>query len=160
MHLRALLAELACAAATFQPVSASAQAWPAKPIRLMAVSPYLLVVHPSLPAKTLAEFIALAKAQPGKLNYASAGIGSTTHLAMEMLKSGRVRALAVGTPQPIIDRLNKEVVALVGTAEMREAIAKAGAEPISSTPAELAATIRDGVARYAQIIKAAGIKPE
>ena len=324
MRVRTLLAALACAAATFQPVSASAQAWPSKPIRLMvpfppggstdivarivaqklgerlgqsivienrgggggtigtaqlakaapdgyslgvaststhvvapsvyakldydpvkdfapislmAVSPYLLVVHPSLPAKTLTEFIALAKAQPGKFNYASAGIGSTTHLAMEMLKSaadiqvlhipyngngpaggavmggqvealfgslpsvlphaksGRVRALAVGTPirspslpdvptvaesgypgfdasiwlafvapagtpQPIIDRLNKEVVALVGTAEMREAIAKAGAEPISSTPAELATTIRDGVARYAQIIKAAGIKPE
>ena len=65
-----------------------------------------------------------------------------------------------GTPQPIIDRLNKEVVALVETAEMREAIAKAGAEPLSSAPAELAATIRDGVARYAQIIKAAGVKPE
>ena len=111
------------------------------PIGLMAVSPYLLVVNPALPAKTLKELVALAKAQPGKLNYASAGIGSTTHLAMEMLKSvsgtymlhipysgngpagtavvsgqveilfgslpallsqaksGRVRALAVGTPK-------------------------------------------------------------
>ena len=207
------------------------------PVSLMAVSPYLLVVTPSLPAKTLQELIGLAKKQPGKLNYASAGVGSTTQLAMEMLKaasgtymlhipyngngpagtaliggqvdvlfgslpallphakSGRARALAVGTPkrspslpdvptvaesgypgfdaslwlaimapagtpQPIIERLNKEIVALVGTAETRDALDKAGAEPLTSTPAELAAMIRDGVAKYAAVIKAAGIKPE
>ena len=158
------------------------------PVSLMAVSPYLLVVTPSLPAKTLQELVALAKKQPGRLNYASAGVGSTTHLAMEMLKSvsgtfmlhipyngngpagtaliggqvevlfgslpallphaksGRARALAVGTPrrspslpdvptvaesgyrgfdaslwlaimapagtpQPILDRLNREITA-------------------------------------------------
>jgi tripartite-type tricarboxylate transporter receptor subunit TctC len=207
------------------------------PVSLMAVSPYLLVVTPSVPAKTLQELVALAKKQPGKLNYASAGVGSTTHLAMEMLKSvsgtfmlhipyngngpagtavvggqvevlfgslpsllphaksGRVRALAVGTPkrspslpevptvaesgypgfdaslwlaimapagtpQPILDRLHKEIVSVVGAADTREALDKAGAEPLTSTPAELAAMIRDGVAKYAQVIKAAGIKPE
>ena len=54
---------------------------------LMAISPYLLVVNPSVPAKTVKELVALAKAKPGKLNYASAGVGSTTHLAMEMLKA-------------------------------------------------------------------------
>ena len=111
------------------------------PISLIAVSPYLLVVNTSVPAKTLKELIDLAKQKPGKLNYASAGVGSTTHIAMEMLKavsstymlhipyngngpagtavvggqveilfgslpallphakSGRVRALAVGTPK-------------------------------------------------------------
>src|SRR4051812_46747044 len=57
------------------------------PIGLMAVSPYLLVVHPGVPAKSLKELVDLARQKPGKLNYASAGIGSTTHLAMEMLKS-------------------------------------------------------------------------
>jgi tripartite-type tricarboxylate transporter receptor subunit TctC len=56
------------------------------PITLVASTPYLLVVNPSVQAKTLKEFIGLMKAQPGKLNYASAGAGSTTHLAMEMLK--------------------------------------------------------------------------
>src|SRR3712207_1536375 len=56
------------------------------PISLMAVTPYLLVVNPNLPAKSLKELVELLKAQPGKLNYASAGVGSTTHLAMEMLK--------------------------------------------------------------------------
>jgi tripartite-type tricarboxylate transporter receptor subunit TctC len=207
------------------------------PISLMAVSPYLLVVTPSVPVKSLQELVALAKKQPGKLNYASAGVGSTTHLAMEMLKSvsgtymlhipyngngpagtavvggqvevlfgslpsilphaksGRLRALAVGTPkrsaslpevptvaesgypgfdaslwlaimapagtpQPILDRLQKEIVSIVGAADTREALDKAGAEPVTSTPAELAAMIRDGVSKYAQVIKSAGIKPE
>ncbi|MEK6244350.1 MAG: tripartite tricarboxylate transporter substrate binding protein [Pseudomonadota bacterium] len=207
------------------------------PVGLMAVSPYLLVVNPALPAKSLQELVALAKKQPGKLNYASAGVGSTTHLAMEMLKSvsrtfmlhipyngngpagtaliggqvevlfgslpallphaksGRARALAVGTPkrspslpevptvaesgypgfdaslwlaimapagtpQPILERLNKEIVALISASDTREALDKAGAEPLTSTPAELAAMIRDGVTKYAQIIKTAGIKPE
>jgi tripartite-type tricarboxylate transporter receptor subunit TctC len=207
------------------------------PISLMAVSPYLLVVHPAVPAKSLKELVELARKQPGKLNYASAGVGSTTHLAMEMLKSasntymlhipyngngpagtaviggqveilfgslpavlphakgGRVRALAVGTlarspsmpeiptiaesgypgfdaslwlgimapagtPQPVIDRLHKEIVAVVGAADTREALSKAGAEPVTSSPAELAAIVRDGVPKYAKIVKTAGIKPE
>jgi tripartite-type tricarboxylate transporter receptor subunit TctC len=207
------------------------------PVGLMAISPYLLVVNPSVPAKSVQELVALAKTQPGKLNYASAGVGSTTQLAMEMLKaasgtymlhipysgngpagtavvagqveilfgslpalltfakSGRVRALAVGTPkrspslpdvptvaesgypgfdaslwlaivapagtpQPIIERLNKELNALVAAADTREAFDKAGTEPMTGTPADLAAMIRDGVPKYAKIIKAAGVKPE
>jgi tripartite-type tricarboxylate transporter receptor subunit TctC len=56
------------------------------PISLVAVTPYLLVVNAQVPANSLKEFVTLAKSQPGKLNYASAGAGSTTHLAMEMLK--------------------------------------------------------------------------
>ena len=56
------------------------------PITLVASTPYLLVLHPSVQAKSLKEFIALVKSQPGKLNYASAGAGTTTQLAMEMLK--------------------------------------------------------------------------
>ncbi|MFZ9195719.1 MAG: Bug family tripartite tricarboxylate transporter substrate binding protein, partial [Burkholderiales bacterium] len=55
------------------------------PITLVASTPYLLVLHPGVKANNLKEFIALAKSQPGKLNYASAGTGSTTQLAMEML---------------------------------------------------------------------------
>ena len=56
------------------------------PLTLVASTPYLLVLNPSVPAKTLKDFVGLMKSQPGKLNYASAGAGSTTHLAMEMLK--------------------------------------------------------------------------
>jgi len=207
------------------------------PIGLMAVSPYLLVVNPAVKAKSVKELVDLMRAQPGKLNYASAGVGSTTHLAMEMLKgasqtfalhipyngngpagtavvagqveilfgslpallphakSGRVRPIAVGTPKrspslpevptvaesgypgfdaslwlaimapagtpaPIIERLNRELVSAVSSKETSEALDKAGAEPLTSTPAELAAMIRDGVGKYAKVVKAAGVKPE
>ncbi|WP_342049750.1 MULTISPECIES: Bug family tripartite tricarboxylate transporter substrate binding protein [unclassified Cupriavidus] len=57
------------------------------PISLVASAPYFLVVHPSVPAKTLKEFIALAKANPGKYTYGSSGNGSGPHLSMELLKS-------------------------------------------------------------------------
>jgi tripartite-type tricarboxylate transporter receptor subunit TctC len=57
------------------------------PIINVAVSPYALVVHPSLPARDLKEFIAYAKANPGKLSYSSAGVGSASHLAGELLKT-------------------------------------------------------------------------
>jgi tripartite-type tricarboxylate transporter receptor subunit TctC len=208
-----------------------------QPISLMAVSPYLLVVNPSVPAKTLKELVELMKSKPGQMNYASAGIGSTTHLAMEMLKlasstyalhipysgngpagtavlggqveilfgslpavlpqakSGRLRALAVGTPKrspslpevptvaesgypgfdaslwlaimapagtpaPIVERLHKEIVAAVAAPDTRETLDKNGAEPLTSTPAELAAMMRDGVKKYAQVVQSAGVKPE
>jgi tripartite-type tricarboxylate transporter receptor subunit TctC len=207
------------------------------PISLMAVTPYLLVVNPSVEAKSLKDLVGLMREHPGKLNYASAGVGSTTHLAMEMLKgasqtyalhipyngngpagtaviagqveilfgslpavlphakSGRVRALAVGTPKrspslpevptvaesgypgfdaslwlalmapagtpaAVIERLNKEVVAAVSSKETAETLDKNGAEPLTSTPAELAAIVKDGVAKYAKVVKDAGVKPE
>ena len=56
------------------------------PVAPVAITPYLLVVNTGVGANTLADFVSLAKAQAGKLNYASAGNGTTTHLAMEMLK--------------------------------------------------------------------------
>jgi tripartite-type tricarboxylate transporter receptor subunit TctC len=207
------------------------------PISLMAVTPYLLVVNPGVSARNVKELVELMKAQPGKLNYASAGVGSTTHLAMEMLKdasqtyalhipyngngpagtaviagqveilfgslpavlphakSGRVRALAVGTlkrspslpevptvaesgypgfdaslwlaimapagtPAPVIERLNKEIAVAVSSKDTAETLDKNGAEPLTSSPAELAAMVKEGVAKYAKVVKDAGVKPE
>jgi tripartite-type tricarboxylate transporter receptor subunit TctC len=57
------------------------------PVSMIAVGPQILIVNPQLPAKTLAEFIALAKRKPGALNYASIGIGTAPHLAAELFKS-------------------------------------------------------------------------
>jgi tripartite-type tricarboxylate transporter receptor subunit TctC len=56
------------------------------PVSLLATAPVILVAHPSVPAKTLAEFVALAKQKPGEFNYASGGIGASTHLGGELLK--------------------------------------------------------------------------
>ena len=62
---------------------------PAKDLRMLALVtevPVVLCVHPSVPAKTIAEFVAYAKQNPGKLNFGSSGTGSFTHLAAEMFK--------------------------------------------------------------------------
>jgi tripartite-type tricarboxylate transporter receptor subunit TctC len=92
-----------------------------KPVSLLAKVPSLYVVHPDVPAKNLKEFVALAKAKPGQLNYGSAGNGSAGHLAFEYLKmatntfvlhvpyrgtgpqltdllAGRLQAASVGAP--------------------------------------------------------------
>ena len=206
------------------------------PITLVAITPYLLVVNPGVQAKTLKEFVALVKEQAGKLNYASAGNGTTTHLAMEMLKSiagldivhvpfngnapantavlggqvqalfgsmpavlphaksGKLRPLAVGTarrspslpdvpsvaesgypgyeaslwlgfiaprgtPKPIIDRLHAELVAIVGTQETKDILARNGADPITNTPDQFTALIKDEIGKYVKTVKAAGMKP-
>ncbi len=57
------------------------------PVTQLAATPYVLLAHPSVPAKSTRELVALAKARPGQLNYASAGAGSATHLSGELLKS-------------------------------------------------------------------------
>jgi tripartite-type tricarboxylate transporter receptor subunit TctC len=207
------------------------------PISLVAVTPYLLVVNPKVPVNSLKEFVAYVKPRPGKFNYASAGTGSTTHLAMEMLKSdaglfilhipyngngpagtaviagdveflfgslpallphaksGRVRPIAVGTPKrspalpdvptvaesgfkgfdaslwlaimapagtpaAVVSRLNKETVAVVKSPETAQALDKAGAEPVTSTPAELSKMVADGMKKYAATVKRAAVKLE
>jgi len=57
------------------------------PVALVAIAPYIFVVHPSVPARNLQELIALAKRRPGELLFASAGVGSTPHLCTELLMS-------------------------------------------------------------------------
>ena len=57
------------------------------PVAVTVTTPHVLLVHPSLPVKTVKDLIALAKAQPGRLNYASSGSGSAFHLGMELLKT-------------------------------------------------------------------------
>jgi len=205
------------------------------PITLVASTPYLLVLNPGVPAKSLKEFIALVKSQPGKLNYASAGAGTTTQLAMEMLKqaagidivhipykgngpagtavmggqvqalfgsmpavlphakAGRVRPIAVGTtrrsaalpdvpsvaesgypgfevslwlgffgprglPEPVVKKLYDELTAIAKSAEMKGQFERNGADPVTTTPAELAKLMKSELDKYTKVIKAAGVQ--
>ena len=83
------------------------------PISLVNQSPFLVVVHPALPVKTMRELVALAKAQPGKLDYGSAGQGSNVHLAVELLNSmAGIKMTHVpykGTGQALIDLMAGQV---------------------------------------------------
>jgi tripartite-type tricarboxylate transporter receptor subunit TctC len=109
------------------------------PIGLMVYVPYLLVVHPSLPVKNVKEFVALARAHPGKLNFASPGVGTPNHLGIELLSmvsgvkfvhvpykggalavtdlvAGQVQAFFSGTPQvSAFTRTGRLKVIAVGT---------------------------------------------
>jgi tripartite-type tricarboxylate transporter receptor subunit TctC len=207
-----------------------------QPISLVAITPYLLVTSAKTPATGLTDFVKLAKAQGGKMNYGSAGNGTATHLSMEMLKdaakielqhipyksnaesdrailageveavfgsmpallqnakAGKVKPIAVGTlqrspalpdvptvaeqgypgfeaalwlgimapagtPKAIVDRLHKELVAVVAMPEFKTAMDANGAEPIASkSPEEFREMLRGQVDKYVRITKAIGIK--
>ena len=83
------------------------------PITLVAIGPNLLVVHPSVPAKNVRELVALAKAKPGQLHYASAGAGTVQHLAGELFKlQAKVDMLHIpykGSGQSIVDLIAGQV---------------------------------------------------
>jgi len=207
------------------------------PISLVAAIHNIMVVHNSVPAKSLTEFIALARRHPGKLNFSSSGAGSTNHLASELLKhkykldmvhvpykgaalalvalmsgqvdmgimavppaipqvqANKVRALCVlterreaalpnvptskeagvddfvmpiwygilapaGTPREIVNRLNSELHKALASPDLKERLAAAGIEPLTDTPEHFAEFIKSETARYARIIKDAGIKIE
>ena len=207
------------------------------PISQAVSAPNILTLHPSVPAKTVKELIALAKAKPGSLTFGSAGMGTSPHLsgelfkslaridmvhvpfkgsgqsvisqlageiaanfpsvptAMPYIKAGRLRGLAVttakraqalpdvpsiaesglpsyeatqwfgllapaGTPRSVIDRLYQESSRALRTDELRERMTAEGLEVVAGTPEEFAAYIRAETAKWAQVIKAAGIKPQ
>ena len=207
------------------------------PVTLVASAPLMLVVNPSLPAKSVQEFIAYAKANPGKLNFGSGGAGATPHLAGEMLKSmagiqvthipykggapaladliggqiqfmlenipgtlpfakaGKLRALAVtdlkrspllpdlptldesglkgyqivgwnglfvpaGTPPAIVNKLYTGVVAALALPDVKERLTVLGADGVGDTPQHFAAFIKADIAKWAQVVKTAGIKIE
>jgi tripartite-type tricarboxylate transporter receptor subunit TctC len=93
-------------------------------ISLMSQSPYLLVVHPGFPAKTVKELIALAKAKPGQVNYASPGFGTSNHLSFELFKSmagiNLTHVPYKGTGPMITELLGGQVqVMLASTASVR-----------------------------------------
>ena len=83
------------------------------PISLVSIGPFLLLAHPSVPVKSVKDLIALARSEPGKLNYGSAGTGSANHLAMELFKGMAgidIRHIPYkGGPQAVIDLLSGRI---------------------------------------------------
>jgi tripartite-type tricarboxylate transporter receptor subunit TctC len=89
------------------------------PVTQTTISPLLLMTHPSLPVKTVKEFIALAKARPGQINYASSGPGGSGHLAGELFKSvtktDLVHVPYRGAPPALNDLISGQVQVMFGT---------------------------------------------
>lgn len=205
------------------------------PVTQLSSFPNMLAAHPSFAAKTLHDVIALAKAKPGQINYASAGTGTGTHMSAELLKqmtgidivqipykgggpaaiaaiggqthliigttvgllphvrSGKLKSIAVTstkrsaaapdiptfaesgapgyehepwngllapakTPRPIVARLNAEVVRILGTPEVKKIFSNEGAEAVGNSPEAFAAVVKSETAKWAKVVKTAGIK--
>ena len=118
------------------------------PVAMVALAPYIIVVHPSVPAKNLKELIALAKGNPGKLLFASAGTGSTPHLCTELLMSMtgiKMQHIPYkgGTPA-MIDTLAGQTQALCTSVTNAAPFIKQGKiRPIGVTPLKRSAVLPD-----------------
>ena len=207
------------------------------PISLLGITPNVLSVNPSVPVKSVKEFIAWAKASPGKINYASPGVGTSPHLTMELfklttginlvnipykggapalvdllgghvgvmfanlpehlpsIKAGKLRGLAVstakrspqlpdvptvaesgvpgfevtvwyglcapaGVPKPIVARLNADVIKTLNSPDVKERLAQNSIEATPSTPEQFAAHIKSETAKWAKVVKDAGVSVE
>ena len=119
-----------------------------KPVTLLAYAPNVMVVHPSVPAKTMAELLAYARANPGKLAYASPGIGSSLHLIGELVKrEAKIDMLHVpykGTPPAMQDLIGGQVQVMFGAVTTLQAAIKAGqVRALAVTTARRADTLPD-----------------
>ena len=207
------------------------------PIVHFGTTPGVLVVHPSVPARSVKELIALARKRPGELTYGTAGVGSFTHIsaelfgimtgtkmthvpykgsgavttdligghlqlsfssavpAMPQIQSGRFRALATTgakrlavlpdlptiaeagvpgyesstwtaiaaparTPQPVIERLNREINAVLKMPDVQERAAGMGTVLTGGTPEWFRDFLAEELAKHGKLVKQAGIKPE
>jgi tripartite-type tricarboxylate transporter receptor subunit TctC len=130
------------------------------PVSLLASMPFLLVVHPSLPAHSTEELIRLARAKPGELDYASSGIGATSHLGHELLNSmAGIKTVHVpykGTIPGLIDLISGRIHFMLGIMQATlpyvkagkiRALAVSGAKRSSSTP-DLPTIAESGVPGY------------
>ena len=148
-----------------------------------------MVVHPSVPARTLHELTGIARQQPKKLSYGSGGIGSTNHLAMEAFKSAAgIDVLHVpykGATVALVDAISGQVdIVVVAVSSVAQYVQQGklrgiaslsprrssampalpttaeGFDLVPSTPQELAALMKSEHVRFGKIVKDAGIQPE
>jgi tripartite-type tricarboxylate transporter receptor subunit TctC len=207
------------------------------PVNLVADVPFVMVVPPTLPVRTLQEFIALAKNSPGKLTYGSVGVGTPQHLGAELfklhagvdlvhvpfrgataaipdllagridmfigainsllplIKEGKLKAIAAagrvrmpslpdlptmaeadlpgvevgsgvglvapgGTPQDIVELLNREIEGIIATPGFHQRMAAIGVDVVGTTAAGYAKILADDYAKWGKVVAAAGIKPQ
>jgi tripartite-type tricarboxylate transporter receptor subunit TctC len=128
------------------------------PVTLIAASPLVLIVHPSLPVKSVKELVALAKKRPNDISHASSGNGTIVHLAAEMLKSmAEVKMVHVpykGSPQAVAGLLGGEVAVSFATMPPAVPMVKAGKlRALAVTTPE-----RSGAAPEVPTMKEAGMK--
>jgi tripartite-type tricarboxylate transporter receptor subunit TctC len=135
------------------------------PITLAVTIPNVLVVHPSVGVKSVAELIALAKQKPGALNYAVSGTGNSNHLAGELFKSmAAVNIVQVsyrGAALALNDLLSGRVQLMFATAVVAKPHVVSGKlTALAITSAQFAAAIKSDMARTGQVIRQAGIRIE
>jgi len=204
------------------------------PVASIGGTPYVLVVHPSVPAKTVPEFIAYAKANPGKINMGSSGSGAVSHVfgerfkfmtginlvhvpyrggyvpdllsgqvqvvfgtistCIQYIRGGMLRALAVttatrsdvlpdiptlaefvpsyeasqwygvgapkDTPAEVIEKLNKEINAVVADPLIKTRLASLGVDPMSMTSAAFGKFVADETEKWGHVIQALNIKAD
>jgi tripartite-type tricarboxylate transporter receptor subunit TctC len=122
-----------------------------------------LVVHPSLPAKSVKELVALAKARPGEIAFASSGTGTLPQLSMELflvMTGTKMLHVPYKGPGPgLLDLLAGRVSAMT-TQSVRERFGREGMAVVAGTPQEFATYIRSETEKWAKIVKRAGIQPE
>jgi tripartite-type tricarboxylate transporter receptor subunit TctC len=130
-----------------------------EPVALFAKMPFVLVVHPSLPAATMPELLALVRSSPGKFNYASSGTGSASHLGLEMLKLyaklDMVNISYKGAAPSIAGLLGGEVqMAMLGPLSVKPHIASGKVRGLAVTTAKRSAafpslpTVAESVPKY------------
>ncbi len=116
------------------------------PVALIGATPMVLVVHPSAPAKSVSEFVAHARANPAKINYASAGVGSILHLSMEMFRSQAgitiVHVPYKGAAPALSDLFGGHVLAMMADLPLLQPHIKAGkVRPLGLTTAKRSAQL-------------------
>ena len=150
------------------------------PVSLIETSPFVLLVHPSLPVRNVKAFIALARSRPGTITTANLGVGQMPYWCNALLRTmARIETVDVPYktgPAAIIDLMAGQVDAyfapsvnampsrnklrVLAMPDVRERILKAGSEPAPGSPEQLAKQIADSVERFGRIAKLAGIKPQ